>query len=238
MNLEKTALITGAGRGLGRAIAVQLAKQGARLCLVARSKEQLEKTKALIHEVSPRHSVLTQIADVTDPSERAQAFRECEESFGGLDILVNNAGAIRVKDFEALTPEDYQLCIDTNLSATFFCSQLAFGLMKKARGGVILNISSLAGVPGLEKFQGFSAYSASKAAVIALSEALAVEGKPVNIQVNCLCPGAIDTQMLREALPDFKTNTSPDEVAGSAVKLIVDSFEAGLTGKVEILENA
>ena len=129
--------------------------------------------------------------------------------------------------------------MNTNVRGTFLCCRAAFRQMSMGkRGGAIVNLSSLSGVRGPEKFPGSSAYVVSKYGVVGMTEILAVEGKPYNIRVNCVAPGAVDTEMLKKAAPFLKTNTTPAEVARTILNLADEEQSHHINGAlIEIFSN-
>src|SRR5438552_7429075 len=128
--------------------------------------------------------------------------------------------------------------LDINLRGTFLCCREAFRIMMVQRQGVIINLSSLSGVKGVEKFPGLSAYNVSKSGVAGLTEILAVEGKPYNIRVSAVSPGAIDTDMLRQAAPQLKAGMTPDDMAEILLFLTDDSGRMFSGSNIELFSNA
>lgn len=190
MNPIKTALITGASRGIGKAIALRLAEEGFRLVICARKEAPLLETrKELLALGAP---CLAVTADVSDPASCRKLFDEARAVFGSVDVLVNNAGISHIGLLQDMTDEEWNTLISTNLSSVFYCCRLAVPAMVAARSGKILNISSVWGNAGASCE---AAYSASKGGVNALTKALAKELAPSGIQVNALACGAIDTDM-------------------------------------------
>lgn len=215
----KTALITGAGRGIGAATAHLLASQGNHVILVSKTLAELQTEEKKINSLYPNVKTLVFAANLSDEKQVISLFEAIEKKFGTLDILVNNAGLFRAAAIEEMTLKLWHEVFAVNIDAMFLCSREAFKIMKNnPQGGVIVNISSLAGIRGQEKFSGTAAYAASKHAVLGLTEVMAVEGKPFKIRVNCIAPGAVDTQMLREGAPLFSAKTKPEDIA----KLIVN----------------
>ncbi|MBM7581225.1 3-oxoacyl-[acyl-carrier protein] reductase [Caldicoprobacter guelmensis] len=198
MELEgKTALVTGASRGIGRAIALYLAELGAQVAVNYSSSEQraLEVVEA-IQEKGGRAIAVK--ADVSNPQEVEAMFERVLEEFGDLDILVNNAGITRDGLLIRMKQEDWDAVLDTNLKGVYNCSKAAAKIMIKKRRGKIINISSVVGVAGNA---GQANYAAAKAGVIGFSKAIARELAPRNIQVNVVAPGFIETDMTA-ALPE------------------------------------
>lgn len=232
---NKVSLITGAGRGIGRATACRLAAAGAAVAICARTAAQLDATAAMI--TAQGGSVLALAGDISDATFVERLFAATHERWGRLDILVNNAGVIDVRPFLELDPATWDRILAVNLRAAYLCSRAAFGLMA-GHGGVILNVSSLAGVRGTEKFPGFTAYIVSKYGLLGLTESLAVEGKPYGIRVNAVSLGAVDTAMLAQAAPFLKTETTPAQVAETLYWLAGDSAAHINGANLEIFSNA
>lgn len=198
----KKALITGASRGIGRGIALALAKQGADVAINYRSnKDEAEKVVMEIKKIG-RNAFAAQ-ADVSSVDDVIRMFGEIKKKWGKLDILVNNAGIAYYSTFEAMTEEEWDKTLDVNLKGQFLCAREAVKLMKD-KGGKIINISSIAsggaGIGGVR----IAHYIASKGGVAALTEALAVELAPYKINVNAIGPGFIDTDMTKELIGDPK----------------------------------
>lgn len=185
---ERTALVTGAGRGIGAAIALALANDGFKVALLARTAIEIEKVAASIREHGGK--TLTLIADVTHYEEVKESFHRIEDTWGHLDILVNNAGIGVFSPLETLDIEEFDSVIKTNLYGPFYCTRLALPLMRKNGRGYIFNIGSLAGV---NAFKGGTAYCASKAALKMLGECLMLEVRYDGIRVTTLAPGSVDT---------------------------------------------
>jgi NAD(P)-dependent dehydrogenase (short-subunit alcohol dehydrogenase family) len=226
---NKIAIVTGGGRGIGAATARLFVEEGAKVVIAARSVDELRSVCS--DTCSDR--ILGVPADVSDESQVGVLFAETKRKFGNIDILVNNAGVIRVRPIQEMTIDDWDAVLAVNLRGSFLCAREAFRVMKETgRGGSIVNMSSLAGIRGVEKFPGTSAYAASKHGVVGLTEVLAVEGRGVGIRVNCVAPGAVDTRMLREGAPLLKTSTSPEDVARTILFLSDERQSRKVTGAV------
>lgn len=199
--MKKCALITGASGGIGSEIALRLANDGFNIaaCYLSDSKgiEELEK-KLLLTGTQFK----TYKADVSDYDEIKAVFADATEVFGGVSVLVNNAGIAQQKLFTDITQEDFDKITAVNFKGVFNCCQCAVPSMINKKEGKIINISSMWGVYGASCE---TVYSATKAAVIGLTKALARELAPSNIQVNCVAPGAIDTKMNNNLTADDKT---------------------------------
>ncbi len=233
---EKIAIITGAGRGVGRATAQLFAREGASVVLFSRTRVHLEETAALIAQDGGKALLIE--GDVSREEDVASLFQQVRERYGRADILVNSAGIVAVRPFVAMDVATWDSVLATNLRGTFLCCREAFRIMIEQQGGVIINLSSLSGVKGVEKFPGLSAYNVSKAGVASLTEILAVEGKPHNIRVCAVSPGAIETEMLRQAAPHLKAAMTPDDLAAILLFLADDSGRMFSGSNIELFTNA
>ncbi|HEX9376965.1 MAG TPA: SDR family oxidoreductase [Actinomycetota bacterium] len=222
----EVAVVTGASRGIGRAVAVAVAAAGASVILAARDLEALEHAAEEIRATGGRAEGV-----VTDVSDREQVERlfDAADAQGGCSILVAAAGVLTKGLVEETTDEAWSETIGVNLTGTFLCCRRAFGAMRRRGGGRIVAISSLSGVYATEKFPGLSAYNASKAGIVGLVEGLAVEGREHGISALCLSPGAVDTEMLRLANPSLRPGLQPEDVGHLIVELLDGPIHA-LTG--------
>ncbi|MDS4019049.1 MAG: SDR family NAD(P)-dependent oxidoreductase [Candidatus Competibacter sp.] len=231
---NQVALITGGGRGIGAATAEALARKGAHVVVASRSEPELTATVAQLHAAGLNASAL--VLDVADEAAVDTAFARIGADFGRLDILVNNAAILLGGPFADMTMSDWDRLLAVNLRGAVLCARQAFRLMRE-RGGSIVNVSSLGGVPGTEKFPGYAAYTVSKFALTGLTEALAAEGKVYNIRVNGVAPGAVDTAMLRQAAPHLRTRTTPADVA-KVIAFLCDPAESGcMTGAMLAIDS-
>ncbi len=207
----KVALVTGASRGIGQATAAAFAAAGAAVALAARDASALA---ANVGAIQARGGVaLACPCDVADEASVQAVFAQVAATLGPVDILVNSAGAVAQTPFIEMDTATWDHVLGVNLRGAFLCCREAFRAMAPRGGGVIVNLSSLSGVPEVEKFPGLSAYNVSKYGVAGLSEILAVEGRPHHIRVIAVSPGAVDTEMLRAAAPHLKPDMTPDELA-------------------------
>ncbi|HXZ03613.1 MAG TPA: SDR family oxidoreductase [Ktedonobacteraceae bacterium] len=233
---DRVAIITGAGRGVGRATALRFAREGARVVLFSRTPAPLED---IATEISRQgFPLLSVVGDVSREEEVQALFQQAMQAFGRVDILVNCAGIVAIRPFAEMDASTWDQVLGVNLRGTFLCCREAFGIMAAQRSGVIVNLSSLSGVKGVEKFPGLSAYNVSKAGVASLTEILAVEGKPYNIRVCAVSPGAVETEMLKQAAPHLKADMTPEDLAGILL-FMVDETGRMLSGtNLEIFSNA
>lgn len=189
------ALVTGAGTGTGRAIALLLAASGYRLVLVGRRRPPLEKTLGELAEPA-NHLIAT--ADVSDTKQIGPAIDRAMDHFGRLDALINNAGTAPLLPIDKTTPEVLEACFRTNAIGPAWAIAKAWPIFKRERSGCIINISSMA---THDPFPGFFAYAASKASVNLMAHSCAKEGREFNIRAFSIAPGAIETPLLRAAFP-------------------------------------
>ena len=225
---SRVALVTGATRGIGRAIAMALAEDGFRVAVLARTDKDVH---AVIAEIRRRGGTALPVpADVTEPRDVQQAFQTVLNEFSVLDILVNNAGTGIRKPFEQMTPDEWDCLIDLNLKGLLYCTQVALRHMKPRRQGCIINIASRA---GRQPEPNLAVYSATKAAVIAFSQALAREVDALGIRVITVCPGPVDTERIRRLAPNVDRSgwLTPQDVARAVVCLASDPAE-GYNGAV------
>lgn len=192
---NRTAIVTGARRGIGRAIALALAREGANVVVSDISQEDCEKVITEIEGLGRRGLALK--CDVTSRTEVEDMVTRAVAEFGKLDILVNNAGIITFKPFLELTDEDWDNIMNVNLKGQFLCARAVAKEMIKNKWGRIINIASISSGGCGIAFPLIAHYTASKGGVMALTEALALELTPQGINVNAICPGAVDTDMAK-----------------------------------------
>jgi NAD(P)-dependent dehydrogenase (short-subunit alcohol dehydrogenase family) len=186
---DRTVLVTGASRGIGRSIALRFAEEGARLALVARTEAELLQTASLVEKAGARTVAVP--ADIRDPVGAAASVEQAEAELGAIDVLVNNAGVFLWRPFLNLTPEEWDLVIATNLTgAANFCRAVIPGMMKRRRGRIV-NVSSIHGMRGEANL---AAHSAAKFGLIGLTQSLAREFREFNIAVNAVCPGTVENR--------------------------------------------
>ena len=187
------AIITGASRGIGLAIAQAFAEEGASLCMVARNQESLDSAAASLS--LPASKVMAVALDVTDRDACFAAVAQAEKYFGQVNTLVNNAGVYRSKSFLDYSAQDFQDMLDVNLFGVLHFTQACLPSMQKRLYGSIINIASTAGKWGSRNQ---SAYNVSKHAVVGLTRCVALEASPYKVTVNAICPGFVETDMLDE----------------------------------------
>jgi len=197
----KKALVTGSSRGIGRGIALALAKQGADVAINYRS-EKKEAEKVISEIKKMKRDAFVAQADVSSVDEVIRMFSEVKKHWGNLDILVNNAGIVAYADFESMTEEEWDKIMDVNLKGQFLCSREAVKLMGK--GGRIINIASIASGGVGVGFSRIAHYTASKGGVVALTENMALDLAAKGINVNAIAPGIIETDMTKDMLGDEK----------------------------------
>jgi NAD(P)-dependent dehydrogenase (short-subunit alcohol dehydrogenase family) len=230
MSLEnKIAVVTGGTKGIGRAIAESLLREGASVFICARDKFGL---KRALEQLSRLGKVEGEICDVRSESQVRVMLEECVRLFGGVDILVNNAGVgIFGKTVEETAPEDFEWVLQTNLFGVFYTCHHAIPLMKARNGGHIINISSLAGQNAHPRM---ATYNASKFGLNGLTEALMQEVRPDNIKVSLICPGSVNTEFGNEEITEEKAwQIHPDDIAAVVIELLKQKSNA-LSSKVEI----
>lgn len=222
----KVAIITGAGRGIGRAIAHRLSQEGAAVALAARTSAQIEQVAAEI-EANGGLALPVQ-CDVSNESDVDRLVEMVMDRFDRIDILVNNAGVnLPPIDLTETDPKDWRHIINVNLNGAFYCTRAVLPRMKARGSGVVLTISSVGGRRGAA---GRGPYRASKAALINLTETIAAEGANYGVRAVCLCPGGVDTDMMRQiALGRGRDLMKPEQIA-EVVAYAVSDEAATLNG--------
>ncbi|TLY39222.1 MAG: SDR family oxidoreductase [Nitrospirae bacterium] len=212
----KIAIVTGSSGGIGKAIALKFAEEGARVVVAARRQHLCEQTVKQIREKGGEAMAIQ--TDVTDEAQVDRLITETVKRYGRLDLLVNNAGIGGGGPIENTSTETFDLVLNTNLRGTFFCCRAGFRQMKQHGGGTIINMSSVAGV---QAWAGTGTYSASKHGIMALTKSLADEGRPYKIKVSAICPGGVADELV-DASPEEilrSEKISPYDIAETAVYL-------------------
>ena len=231
MNLNgKTAIVTGGTKGIGRAIAEALLREGAGVCISARHEDEIERAVSEMGDVGEA-SVTGAVCNVRDYEEVKALVEHTVAELGGVDILVNNAGIGIFGRVEELSPEDFRAVVETNLFGVFYCCHEAIPQMKRRGGGYIINISSLAGTNAHPQM---AAYNASKFGLNGFSEALMQEIRHDGIKVSYIMPGSVNTEFGGgEQSPDKSWELQPADIAQVVVDLLHHP-ERSLPSRVEI----
>ena len=209
----KTALITGGGRGIGRAIALAFAHHGARIAVAARTAQQVEQVASEID-----NGAIALVCDVSDSESVTRMFNDMRERLGDPDILVNNAGIAESATAVNTSDDLWNRHLAINLSGTFYCTRAALPAMLKKGWGRVINIASIAGKTGAPYVV---AYSASKHGVIGLTRTIALEVATTGVTVNAICPGYVDTDMVSRGIEQItrKTGRTAEEALDSLKKM-------------------
>ncbi len=212
---RKTAVVTGGGSGIGRAVAQAFAQRGWAVAVLGRRRDRLEETQGVV--ASAGGVCRVQSADCADRDAVAQALAEVDRELGRIDVLVNNAAAAAMGGIEDLDLDRFEKMLQVNTAGVVYACRAAWPMLSR-RGGTIINISSMAAA---DPFPGLTTYGATKAFVNALTVGLAKEGKEAGIGVFAVGPGAVETEMLRASFPDFPAEgcLAPEDVAEAVIRL-------------------
>ena len=216
----KTAIVTGAGRGIGRDISLRLAEEGCNLALVSRTGKQLEKVKNEIECINSKAIIFP--GDISEKGSISKIIGETMEHFNSIDILINNAAVLFPSDFMEITEEEWDKTMNINLKSAFLLSQKILKTMVKRKSGYIINISSTA---ALEVPPGIAAYGISKLAMVGLTQAMYEVGKDFGVKVSAIYPGMTDTEMLRGFSPpvDPEKWMRPEDISDCVIFLLKQS---------------
>jgi NAD(P)-dependent dehydrogenase (short-subunit alcohol dehydrogenase family) len=218
-----TAVVTGASRGIGRAIALRLAEAGADIALWARDGGALQRVADEVAALGAR--ALATACDVADPAAVDRAAAGVRQGLAPVTIVVNNAGSVLRKPAVAITDAEWRRVMAVNLDGTFHVTRAFLPDLTRA-GGRVINISSIAGREGTPLL---AAYCAAKHGVIGLTRALAEELRAAKVCVNAICPGSVDTVMLRDGMPGASADMTPDDIARTAL-FLAHAAPSALTG--------
>ena len=238
----KNAVITGGGTGIGQAIALAFAREGAKVAVAGRRKEKLDETLRLLQQAGC--SALALECDVTSATDTQRLVKAAEDAFGKVNVLVNNAGALSVATVESIAEEDWDRVMATNVKGPFLMSRAALPAMRRAGGGSIINVGSVLGIVAIRDR---AAYCTSKGAVSMLTRAMALDQAHDNIRVNCLCPSIVESDMTRNLFAETEAGRlaresrlasiplgrfgKPADIAGLAVFLASEE-SSWMTGTV------
>jgi len=218
-----TAVVTGASRGIGRAIARRLAEAGADVALWARDEAALQRVAGELTALGAR--VQATVCDVADPAAVNAAAELVRRTLAPVTIVVNNAGTVLRKPTMTISDAEWRRVIAVNLDGTFYVTRAFLPDLTRA-GGRVINVSSIAGREGTALL---AAYCAAKHGVVGLTRALAEELRAAKVSVNAICPGSVDTVMLREGMPGASPVMSPDDIARTAL-FLAHAAPPALTG--------
>lgn len=239
---NKTAIITGAGSGIGRATALVFAKEGAKVVVADWSQDSGQETAEMVKETGGEAVFVK--ADVSKAQDIEQMARVCLENFGKVDILVNNAGIVKMGPLHQTSQEDWEAVLNVNLKSVFLACKAIIPEMLKQGQGKIVNVASIAGLVG---FENIGPYCASKGGIIALTKEMALEYAKNKINVNCIAPGVIKTAMTKDMLSDPKTRESfeiatpyprlgePEDIAFAALYLSSEESDF-ITGEILVVD--
>jgi NAD(P)-dependent dehydrogenase (short-subunit alcohol dehydrogenase family) len=231
----RVAVVTGASRGIGAATGEAIAARGAHVVLAARNREALGDVAGRVRRAGGEATPVP--ADVSNAGDVERLFAAAE-GIGAPTALVCAAAVLTPAPFAETTVDMWERTLGVNLTGSFLCCRAAFTAMRPAGGGRIVNIASLSGVYATEKFPGLAAYNVSKFGVVGLTEAIAVEGREHGISAICVSPGAVDTQMLREANPQLRPGLTPGDVAELIVALLDSPLAPASGANIPLFSNA
>jgi 3-oxoacyl-[acyl-carrier protein] reductase len=221
----QVALVTGAGRGIGKAVALALGAAGAHVVASARTETEIKAVAAQIDEAGGQATALR--VDLAQESSVLSLFKRIQERFQHLDVLVNNAGLGLYGPLRDFRTEDLDKMLAVNLRGAFLCCREALRLMEAHKRGYIINVSS---VVGFKAYANQAAYTATKHGIMGLTKALALEAQPLGIRVSVVLPGGVDTDLVRAARPDLNRDEllQPEDIAQTVLYLLSLSDRAAV----------
>jgi NAD(P)-dependent dehydrogenase (short-subunit alcohol dehydrogenase family) len=213
----KTALVTGASRGIGKSISLALADSGAHVVLSARNTQKLQQVENEIRQKGGRATIIP--CDLAQEQDISSLYEQINEQFGGLDFAVHNAGVGYFEEVVEFPTDKFDEIFRVNMRGTFLCCKNAMKLMIPAQAGHIINISSMQGIKGYPKH---AAYAASKHGIVGLTKSLSAEAQKYNIRVSVILPGAVDTELITSARPtlDRSVFIHPEDIAKAVLFLL------------------
>lgn len=210
----KTAIITGGGTGIGRAIALAYAREGARVAVLGRRRDYLEEVVKNVSQGGGAGKAI--VCDVTRSEQIRDAVTEIDSAFGPVNVLVNNAGALNVSTVESISEQDWDRVLETNLKGPFLMCRAVLPSMRRGGGGAIVNIGSVLGLVGMKDR---AAYCASKGGLTLLTKAMALDHAHDNIRVNCICPAIVETTLVKGLFSDTEDGQKLREARISTLPL-------------------
>jgi 3-oxoacyl-[acyl-carrier protein] reductase len=214
---NKTALVTGASRGIGKSISVALAESGARVILSARDTRRLETVRKEINDKGGNAVAIP--ADLSEEADIVSLFEAIKKQYERLDIAVHNAGVGYFEDLADFPMDKFDEIFRVNMRGTFLCCKHAMKLMIPARAGYIINVSSMQGIKGYPKQ---SAYAATKHGIMGMTKSLSAEAQKHNIRVSVILPGAVDTELIADARPELDRSLliHPEDISKAVLFLL------------------
>jgi NAD(P)-dependent dehydrogenase (short-subunit alcohol dehydrogenase family) len=200
------AVITGGGTGIGRAIATAFTREGARVVVAGRRREKLEETISFLKQAGGEGLAVE--CDVTKAADAERLVKGAEDCFGNVNVLVNNAGSLSVSTVETISETDWDHLMATNVKGPFLMSRAVLPAMRRAGGGLIVNIASVLGIAAIRDR---AAYCASKGGVVMLTKAMALDHAEDNIRVNCVCPSIVESEMTQNLFAETEAGRKARE---------------------------
>ncbi len=229
----RNVLITGGGRGIGAACAHRAAKSGANVSVLGRTKKQIEGVVAQLQAEFPQQKFFSFVGDVAQEADVIRWVEESDRQIGPVTDLVNNAADFFSSPLIETSLKDWERLFSVNVHGVFLSSrECVKKMLARKTAGSIVNIGSLAGIRGLTKFSGTTAYCATKSALVSMTEAMAAELRENHIRVNLVAPGAVETEMLHRAFPGFHSPATPEDLAEVVFYFLNPKAARVVTGSV------